>query len=87
MNFTACFVALNKQNTLKYIAHNMSGQRFPCHTRGDIVGLCDVMNERTKEDLQYVDIFHVLNSKGETVWLEGWNNDDNNAVLTHALTK
>jgi len=69
-DFTVCFVALDEKQEFKYIAHIMYGQRFPVHNRKDIVDLCAAMNKLSEEPVTYVDVFHVLDEYGKTVWME-----------------
>ena len=68
--FTACFVVVNKKNEIEYISHMMSGYRYPEHTLNDIVDMCNIMNSITARESRYVDIFHVLDANGSTIWIE-----------------
>ncbi len=71
IEFTTCFIALNDDGIAKYISHEMTGHRYPANTQRDIYDMCMIMNNVSKHDLRYIDVFHVLDPAGRTVWKEG----------------
>jgi hypothetical protein len=71
VEFITCFVAIDNDGVAKYISHEMTGPRFPDHNQRDIYDLCLIMNSTTNNDLKYIDVFHVLDQAGRTVWKEG----------------
>jgi len=69
--FIACFVAIDKDSKIKYVSHELTGARYPKNNTEDIVGMCRAIQSFSNLDLEYVDVFHLIDPAGRTIWEEG----------------